>query len=201
MKFYTRFLAAALFVVLAVSVSAATIIPRNTVIPVKMYNSISSATSHVGNTFYAFQDGSNGSGFPTNTRFTGRIISIIRASGKTAGQIGVRFIGAKLPNGTKMSIDGRLTSLADTKTDPSTGRLIGKTTGGNNDLKFIAIGGGAGALIGQLTKKQPLKGFLIGAAAGYIYARTQAKAAVGKDVKVAAGTKFGIILYQDVQVP
>ena len=44
-------------------------------------------------------------------------------------------------------------------------------------------------------------GTLIGAAAGYIYGRTQAKAAVGKDVQVAAGTRFGIMLDQDVTVP
>ena len=82
--------------------------------------------------FYVHQAGINGEGFPDNTKFTGKVVSVTRASGKTAGQIGVSFVSAKLPNGTKVPIVGRLTSLdeASTKTDPTTGRLVGTTTGG-----------------------------------------------------------------------
>jgi hypothetical protein len=204
MNTYTRFPLAALLITLAVSVSAAPIvIPRDTVIPVTMDKTINSGTVRAGSAFYVHQAGVNGEGFPDNTKFTGNVVSVTRASGKTAGQIGVGFVSAKLPNGTKVPIVGRLMSLdeASTKTDPTTGRLMGTTTGGSHDLKFIAIGAGTGALIGQLTAKRPLTGTLIGAAAGYIFSRTQAKAAVGKNVQVAAGTRFGIILDQDVTVP
>jgi len=204
MNTYTRFLVAALPMVLAASIaSAAVVTPRDTVIPVTMDSSISSATIQAGKPFYVHQDGSNGPGFPDKTKYTGRIVSVTKASGDTPGQIGVTFVSAKLPNGTKLPIRGRLISLdeGNTKTDQNTGRLMGTTSGGNRDLKFIAIGAGAGALIGQFTSKKPLKGTLIGAAAGYIYSRITAKAAVGKNVKVPAGTRFGIILDQSVRVP
>jgi hypothetical protein len=205
MNTYTRFLlATALLMALAVSASAVPIvIPRDTVIPVTLDKALGSASSQAGNIFYVHQSGINGEGFPDRTQFTGNVVSVTKASGKTAGQIGVGFVSAKLPNGLRVPIVGRLTSLDETSTntDPTTGRLIGTTTGGNNNLKFVAIGGGAGALIGQLTAKRPLTGTLIGAAAGYLYARTQAKAAVGKDVHIDAGTRFGIMLDQDVAVP
>ncbi|MHB9036008.1 MAG: copper amine oxidase N-terminal domain-containing protein [Armatimonadota bacterium] len=204
MNTYTRILAAALLMALAISVSAAPIvIPRDAVIPVTLDKALGSASSQAGNVFYVHQSGINGEGFPDRTQFTGNVVSVTKASGKTVGQIGVSFVSAKLPNGLRVPIVGRLMSLDETstKTDPATGRLMGTTTGGNNDLKFVAIGGGAGALIGQLTTKRPLTGTLIGAAAGYLYARTQAKAAVGKNVHIDAGTRFGIILDQDVTVP
>jgi hypothetical protein len=201
---YIKCLMLALLMALAVSASAALIvIPRDTVIPVTLDKALGSASSRAGNVFYVHQSGVNGEGFPDRTQFTGKVVSVTKASGKTAGQIGVGFVSAKLPNGLHVPIVGRLTSLdaASTKTDTNTGRLMGTTTGGNKDLKFIAIGAGAGALVGQLTKKRPLVGGLIGAAAGYIYARTQAKAVVGKEVHIDAGTRFGIILDQDVTVP
>ena len=204
MNTYTRCLVLALLMALAVSASAAPIvIPRDTVIPVTLDKALGSASSRAGNVFYVHQSGINGEGFPDRTQFTGNVVSVTKASGKTAGQIGVGFVSAKLPNGLRVPIVGRLTSLdaASTTTNATTGRLVGKTTGGSNDLKFTAIGAGAGALIGQMISKRPVRGTLIGAAAGYIFARTQAKAVVGKDVHIDAGTRFGIMLDRDVTVP
>jgi hypothetical protein len=175
------------------------VVPKDTVIPVVLDKSLSSATSKVGGTFYAHQEGTNASGFPEQTIFTGRVVSVSRASGKVAGQIGVNFVSAKLPDGSRIPITGRLTSLDESSvsTDADTGRLTGKSTSGKADSKFIAYGAGAGLVIGEVIGKKAFLGTLLGAAAGYFYGQKQAKPAVGRDVQVAAGTAFGILLMQD----
>jgi len=201
MKIYRGFIIAALLTALAVSASAVTIlVPENTVIPVTLDKTLSSATNRVGDTFVAHHEGVNGAGFPDGTKFTGRVESVTRASGKAAGQIGVAFVSAKLPNGTYVPIEGKLTSLDEksVQTDPATGRLVGTTSAQKANLKFIAYGAGGGLLIGELTGKNKALYTILGAAAGYFYGQKQAKPAVGKDVQVLAGTGFGILLGQDV---
>ena len=204
MNTYTRFLVAALLMALAVSVSAAPIvIPMDTVIPVTLDAALGSATNGAGSTFYAHHTGINGGGFPEQTRFTGRVDSVTRASGNTAGQIDVSFFGARLPDGTKVPIVGKLMSLdsSNVTTDSSTGRLVGTNNASKNNIKFAAIGAGAGLVLGQVIAKKPLIGTLIGAAAGYLYGAKLVKPAVGRDVLVPAGTPFGILLAQDVTIP
>jgi len=202
---YTRFLIATLLMALAISVSAAAmVIPRDTVIPVTLDKALGSANSRVGDAFYSHHSGINGGGFPEQTKFTGSIDSVTRASGQTAGQVGVSFVSAKLPDGTRMPIVGQLTSLdsSSVTTDSSTGRLVGKTDASKSQqLKFTAIGAGAGLVLGEVIKKKALIGTLLGAAAGYLYGAKQAKTAVGRDVLVPAGTAFGIRLTEDVTIP
>lgn len=201
MNIYKVFVAAALLTALAVSASAVTIlVPENTVIPVTLDKTLSSATNRVGDTFIARHDGANGAGFPDGTKFTGRVESVTRASGTAAGQIGVGFVSAKLPNGKYVQIDGRLTSLdqKSVETDPATGRLVGTSAARKANLKFIAYGAGGGLILGQLTGKNTMLYTVLGAAAGYFYGQKQAKPAIGKDVQVSAGTTFGILLGRDV---
>lgn len=201
MNTLTRLLVAALLMAPAVSASAVTIlVPENTVIPVTLDKTLSSATSRVGDTFVAHHEGVNGAGFPEHTKFTGRVSSVTRASGKTAGQLGVAFVSAKLPNGTSVPIVGKLTSLDEksVKTDPATGRLVGTTAAQKANLAFIAYGAGGGLLLGELTGKNKTLYTVLGAAAGYLYGQKQAKPAIGKDVRVLAGTGFGILLGRDV---
>lgn len=200
MKTYTRFLVAALLLALAVSVSAATVyIPSGTVIPVTLDNSLGSASVRAGNAFYVHQVGMAGEGFPDNTKFTGNVDSVTRASGNTAGQIGVSFISAKLPDGTRVPIVGQLTSLdGSSVTTDSSGRLVTTSSASKNNLKFAAIGAGAGLVLGQVIGKKPLIGTILGGAAGYLYGRKLVKPAVGRNVLVPAGTRMGILLTQDV---
>lgn len=199
-----RFLIAALLMALAISVSVASVvIPSDTVIPVTLDKALGSATSTAGRNFYAHQTGANTGGFPEQTKFTGTIDSVTRASGNTAGQIGVTFVSAKLPDGTRVPIVGQLTSLDNQSvtTDSSTGRLVGTSSARKNNLKFTAIGAGAGLVLGQVIGKKPLIGTLLGAAAGYLYGAKMAKPAVGREVMVPAGTAFGIMLTEDVTIP
>ena len=203
MNTYTRFLVVALLLALAASVSAAPIvIPRDTVIPVTLDKALGSATSRVGNAFYVHQVDSSTLGFPDSTKFTGNVDSVTKASGKTAGQIGVSFVSAKLPDGTRVPIVGQLTSLDESSvTTASDGRLVGTSNASKNNLKFAAIGAGAGLVLGEVIGKKPLIGTLLGAAAGYLYGAKLTKPAVGRDVLVAAGTQFGILLTEDATIP
>jgi hypothetical protein len=201
MKIFTRCITTALLTALTASVLAAqTVIPKDTVIPVTLDKSLSSATSRVGDTFYAHHEGINGGGFPEHTMFTGRVQSVTRASGNTPGQIGVGFVSAKLPDGTRMPINGQLASLDESsvRTDPDTGRLVGTSSARKGNLKFVAYGAGAGLVIGQIAGKRAFLGSVLGAAAGYLYGQKQVKPAIGKDVRVSAGTGFGILLNQEV---
>lgn len=207
MKLYRiRFTSAALIALLisAISaVSAQTIIPRGTVIPVTLDQPLNSATAMAGSRFHAHEAGVNAGGFPEQTRFTGKVDSVTRASAGTAGQIGVSFVGARLPDGTRVPLVGQLTSLdeASVYTDPSSGRLIGKTDARKANLKFAAIGAGAGLVLGQVIGKKPLIGTILGAAAGYLYGAKKQQPAVGRDVAVPAGTQFGILLAEDATIP
>ncbi|HEY3413784.1 MAG TPA: copper amine oxidase N-terminal domain-containing protein [Armatimonadota bacterium] len=198
-----RLIIAALLIAPAASIAGATVVPRDTVIPVTLDAALGSATSRAGSTFYAHHTGVNGAGFPDQTRFTGSVDSVTRASGKTAGQIGVSFSGARLPDGTRVPIVGKLTALDDTSvtTDEATGRLVGTTKARKADLKMIAYGAGGGWLLGQLTGKNKTLLTVLGAAAGYLYGEKAAKPAVGKDVVVPAGTQFGILLTEDATIP
>lgn len=204
MNVFTRLSITALIMAPLVSVSAQpTVIPRDTVIPVRLDRALDSATIRAGTTFHAHHSGINGGGFPERTDFTGNIDSVTRASGKTPGQLGVSFVTATLPDGTQVPIVGQLTTLDDVNvtTDANTGGLVGRKDGSKANIKATAIGAGAGLLLGQIVAKKPLVGTLLGAAAGYLYSSKQSESASGKDVVIPAGTTFGVQLTEDATIP
>jgi hypothetical protein len=167
-----------------------------------MDRALSSRTARVNGTFYAHHNGINGGGFPENTRFTGKVESVTRASGQNAGVIDVSFVGARLSDGRKMPIQGRLISLdgKNVRVDKSNSRLVA-IAGRKNPAKFIAIGAAGGLIVGQLLGKHATIGAILGGAGGYLYSQKKAKPAVGKNVNVPAGTRFGILLEQDASTP
>jgi hypothetical protein len=188
---------------LVVSAAAArTVLPSNTVIPVTLDTTLSSETAKVGDTFYAHHSGASGAGFPDQTKFTGKVDSVTKASSTQPGQIGVDFIAAELPSGATVALNGQLTGLdsASVATDPVTGNLIGTTEARKTNWKFIAYGAGAGLILGELLGDKARLGALLGAAAGYLYGR-QNEVAVGKNVVVPAGTRFGVLLEQSAVLP
>ncbi|MGI6383941.1 MAG: hypothetical protein ACOX1G_01575 [bacterium] len=105
------------------------------------------------------------------------------------------FNEVRLPDGRKIGITGSLLSLDDKSVSKSAdGRLMAKDKTGSERLKFIAIGAGAGVLIGKLTKQNTTTSGLLGAAAGYIYSEINKDKVQAADVTVSAGTEFGIRL-------
>lgn len=198
----TIFVVSLLALLAAPSFAQETVIPQYTVIPVVLDNGLNSAVSKVGDTFYSHCTGPNCSGFPAGTKFLGRVTSVVRASGKTPGQIDVRFVQAILPDGKTIAINGMLSSLASNAvtTDPQTGRLTARSERRNDRNRFIYYGAGAGVLIGVLTRGNILKGALLGAAAGWL-AGALIRTTDARDVDVSPGTEFGIMLTQSVKIP
>ena len=189
----------AVLLLVAVTAATAIVIPRDTVIPVTLDNTLSSATVRVGDTFSARHFGASGAGLPDGTAFLGRVTSVTRASSSFPGQIDIEFVSATLPDGTRIPLRGELSSLDSRSVRlDSSGRLVATEDARKSTNKFIAYGAGAGLLIGELLADKPLIGAIIGAAAGYLYGQKQGKGAVGKDVVVPAGTEFGVLLMQDV---
>ena len=100
MKVRRTYLLAAALLALAVSASATTVVvPQNTVVPVTMDTSISSATSKAGDTFGAYHEGANGGGFADHTQFIGKVSSVTKAAADKPGQLGVEFVSVQLPDG------------------------------------------------------------------------------------------------------
>jgi len=174
-------------------------VPRDTVAAVTLEKPLNSATSKVGDNFYAYQEGMSG-GFPANTRFTGRVESVIRASRSKAGQIGISFVSAKLPDGTRLPLMGKLIPLGErsARLDTASGRLIATKSPSRANNKFIAYGAGAGLAIGQPVGNRPFVGAVLGADSSSKYNQKHIIPAIGKNVHVSAGTGFGIVLSHHV---
>ncbi|MDD3925109.1 MAG: copper amine oxidase N-terminal domain-containing protein [bacterium] len=170
-------------------------VPNGTVIPVKLDKTISSAVNNVGDvvsaTVSSIKEGD--AEFPLGTHLTGVVQAVQRKAIGQPGMVDVAFTEAKLPDGRTVKIAGSIVSLdAASVTKSSDGRLTAVDKTGSERLKFIAIGAGAGLLIGKLTKSNTTTSGLLGAAAGYLYSEINKTQAA--DVTVAAGTAFGVRL-------
>jgi hypothetical protein len=89
-----------------------------------------------------------------------------------------------------------LISLDEKSVTEKDGHLIAKDKATSDSLKFIAIGTGAGLIIGKLTDNNMIISGLIGAAAGYLYSTTTKDGTKTADVTVSKGTLFGVRLDQ-----
>jgi hypothetical protein len=177
--------------------AASLIIPAGTVIPVKLDKGISSAINNVGDGVSAVvcSTREGDAEFPKGTYLLGVIQAVQRKSAGQPGMLDLTFNEVRLPDGRKIGITGSLLSLDDKSVSKSAdGRLMAKDKTGSERLKFIAIGAGAGVLIGKLTKQNTTTSGLLGAAAGYIYSEINKDKVQAADVTVSAGTEFGIRL-------
>lgn len=172
--------------------TARMILPQGTVIPVTLDQTLSSATNHTGDTFTVTvrspQNGDNE--FPAGTKIAGVISDVQRKASGQPGMLDVTFQQARFPNGQKIPLQGSLLSLDEKSvTQQPDGRIMARDTTSKDRLKFIAIGAGAGLIIGKLTKNTLLGG-LIGAIAGYLYSERSANKST--EAIVNAGTVFGV---------
>lgn len=182
-------------------VTGAVVIPAGTVIPVTLDQMLSSATSNRGDvvtvTVRSAKDGD--AEFPLGTKLAGIVADVQQKGADQPGMLDLTFQHAKLPDGLKAGIAGSLISLDDkTVTRSSDGRLIATNATSSDRLKFIAIGTGAGLIVGKLLKKDLIVGGLLGAAAGYIYSEFSKDKVTSMDVTVPAGTVFGVRLDHDL---
>jgi hypothetical protein len=172
-------------------------VPESTVISVRMDSTLSSKSSHVGDRFTATVDvpvDVNGvTVIPAGATVEGRVTQVTpaRRMGRS-GTIAVEFEELVLPDGTRLALDGNLTS-----NDPETQRQIddeNRVSGRDNRRTGVFIGssGAVGAVLGAIGGG--LKGAAVGGAIGAGVGLAGVLLSKGEDAKVPSGTPFGVQL-------
>lgn len=157
-------------------------VPKYTVIPVILDNTVSSATNKVGDTFQGHCYGTNCGGFPANTTFVGKLTVVQPKQAKAPGKLKAEITSAILPDGTRVVVS----AVPSTEQGVPKEGVTGKTAKPQHRKTGTVAGGVIGGLAGGWG------GAAIGAGAGYL----TGKAVEGKytDVTVPVGTKGYITL-------
>lgn len=189
------FLVSLLVCLAAAPAAAETVVaPRFAVIPVSLSDSLSSATARVGDAFKAVCKSSGGGVFPRGTTFTGTITRVTRATSDTPGQIDAQFVGAALPDGSSVPLNGILVPMSpEFVGGAGTGGLVLKKEVRRLCSSFVAATGCA-TYVGVFARGVLVMGSAIGAEVD----TRSIKPAAGREVEVARGTRFGIALASPV---
>ena len=169
------------------------------VIPFTVNKKLSSDGSVVGERFKATLDSdSNGyGGLPRGTMLEGHVDVAKAMVGTTPGVLGLSFDRVRLPDGQSYAIYGELSGLDSKSVDNVNGTLTAKS-GAQDNLKFVGLGAGGGALVAILTKGNLITNSLIGAALGFLVDESQRGDAKPSNVSVVKGAKFGVRLTRDL---
>ncbi|NCO41210.1 MAG: hypothetical protein COZ06_17605 [Armatimonadetes bacterium CG_4_10_14_3_um_filter_66_18] len=178
--------------------TAVMVIPEGTVIPVSLDMALSSATSRQGDRFDVSVSSARvgDAEFPLGTKIEGIVAETQQASSGQPGMLDLSFRDVILASGERLHAQGSLIALDDKNTQMTNGRLEATPVNrsNSNPTKLIAIGAGAGLILGKLTD-HTLEGTLLGALGGYLYSESQRKKAPAPtDVAVAQGAAFGVRL-------
>jgi hypothetical protein len=179
-------------------------VPADTVMRVRLNESLNSGTARIGDRFSAnivepVYAGGGVEVIPVGGKVWGRVTVVNRAQKRSPGNITVTFNSVELPNGRIATINGSLTTLqADNVNADNEGTVKG---GSNTKRDAVFIGGGVagGAIIGGIAGggKGAVIGGIIGGALG-TGARVLEKE---KEAEVKSGTEFGVILNRSVSLP
>jgi len=175
-------------------------IPSDSVVPVTLDQTLSSADASVGQSFTATVQSTRpgDSEFPSGTKLEGVITEVVRRDNDTPGVLDFSFRTAVLPDGQRVPLRGLLTSLEASSVDNSNGRIVAKDTKGKNDtLKVVGIGAAAGFVLGRVLKKDGALPTVLGALGGLLYDKSKNKSKTA-DARVEAGTRLGVRLTQPV---
>src|SRR6266850_957824 len=177
----------------------------NRVMRVRLDRDLDSERESVGNKFSAtLVDPLFGKGgvilAPQGSRVGGLVTNVRRADKK--GQpavLDVEFVSLRLPNGTRIPINGSLFDLSTSgATSDNEGQITANKTS-NRKLKFIGGGAGGGALIGAIAGGG--KGLAIGAGVGALAGGITGRLKKGHEVKVKSGTECGVIVNRAFALP
>lgn len=180
------------------------VIMADTVLSMRMNDSLNSKNSRVGDKFTATVTTPvyvNGRvAIPSGAIVEGKVTQVTPARRMNkGGTIGVEFEEIILPNGMSTKIDGILTS-----DDPEIQKRIdeeNRMSGGKSKDTAIFVGqsGAIGAVLGGITGGG--KGAVVGGAVGAGVGLASVLFSKGEEAAVPAGTTFGIRLKQALPVP
>lgn len=177
-------------------------VPANTIIRVRLNETLTSKTAVVGDRFTAtVVDPVYARGIevaPAGSTVTGRVNMVKRAARKSkAGAIGVDFISITTPRGKHYAISGSLTDLDGNVNADNEGGVTGRSSKKRN-VVFIGGGAAGGALIGAIAGGG--SGAAIGAGVGAGLGVAGSLIKKGKEAEVKSGTEFGVILNRSVSM-
>jgi len=178
------------------------VLSSNTVVPFELNTKLASNTSKVGDRFTAKLDAQGEGdyeGLPAGTTLEGHVATVRAKSGDTPGVLGLEFDRVRLPSGRTYAIEGSLIGLDNNSVENENGRLVAKG-GAKDDLKYVGIGAGAGAIIAIATEKNILTSALIGGALGYLYEQIRKGEQKANNVVLENGTRFGVVLNEDLRI-
>ena len=180
-------------------------VPTNSVLRVRMNQTITSETARIGDEFTTtFMGPVYASGIeviPAGSEVVGRVTSVNRASRKSkAGTIGVHFVSLRLPTGIARAVNGDLTDVVtDNDVNADNEGEIEARSATKRNVVFIGGGAAAGALIGAIAGGG--KGAGIGALLGGGLGAAGAVFSKGHEAVVKSGTEFGVVLNQNLSLP
>lgn len=175
------------------------------VLRVRLNNELDSEKARVGDRFTAttvdpVYAGGGVEVIPPASTLVGEVTNVKRAGRKgEPATLDVRFVGLRLPNGSKRQLSGSLSELdSSSGTSDNEGTVSAKKTSHRN-AKFIGGGAAGGALLGAIAGggKGALIGGIVGGGAGIVGGRVKK----GHEVNVKSGTEFGVILNRSVSLP
>ena len=169
-------------------------IPAGVVIPVTLDQALSSATTRVGQTFTASIKSVRlgDSEFPAGTKIQGLITEAKPSANNQPGVLDFDWTAAILPDGTRVPLDGELTSLDTDNVSNQGGRLVAASAKKDDRLKVIGIGAGAGFVLGRVLNGNSTVSTILGAAGGYLFSRSRDKKA--EEARLAQNTTLGVEL-------
>ena len=178
-------------------------VPVDTIINVRMDTTLTSKSAKIGDHFTATVtvpvDVNGGTVIPAGAIVEGHVAQVTpaRRMGRS-GTIAVEFDDLVLPDGTRVGLDGTLTS-----DDPEVRRQIdseSRITGRDNRRTGVFVGGGGaiGAVLGGIAGGA--KGAVIGGAAGAAVGLAEVLFFKGEEAKVPRGTPFGVQLRREMVI-
>jgi len=174
-------------------------VPSGAVVPVNLDTDMSSATAKVGDKFTATVRSANpgDSEFPAGTKLEGVVTEAAAKNGDNPGALALDFRAAILPSGSRVPLQGSLTSLDSDSVNQTRGRIIAKPgSGKDNTGRNVLIGAGGGFLLGKVIGRSSTTTGVLGGLAGYLLSRKDKKKA--SDATIAAGTELGVRIDRDV---
>lgn len=174
-------------------------IPSGVVLPVTLDQALDSATTQVGSTFTASIKSVRlgDSEFPAGTKVEGRVTEARPSANNEPGVLDFDWTAAILPDGTRVPLQGNLTSLDTENVSNQGGRLVAAGAKKSDRLKVIGIGAGAGFVLGRVLKSNSTVSTILGAAGGYLFSRSRDKKAA--EARLAQNTALGVELTQSAR--